>query len=129
MNFLGESFGKRLLYARENIGFTQEELANKIGCSRSLINHYENDRKQPRLKNLKLIAEILDRPQEFFLDDRIKIYSEHEIEQAAKAINSENYMDYNIVISEAVEAEVTPEELRQFINILKNAKQKARGSC
>ena len=123
------SFGKRLRYARERSGFTQEHLAEKIGCSRALINHYENDRKQPRLKNLKLIAEILDRPQEFFLDDRIKIYSEHEIEQAAKAINSENYMDYNIVISEAVEAEVTPEELRQFINILKNAKQKARGSC
>jgi len=122
------SFGTRLRFARHQANLTQDELARKIGCSPALINHYEVGRKKPRLKNLKLLAETLDRPQDFFLDERIRIYSEQEIEFAARATNSENYMDYSIVIGEAVDAEVTPEELRQFIRILKEAKQKARDS-
>ncbi|WP_442891510.1 helix-turn-helix transcriptional regulator [Dendrosporobacter sp. 1207_IL3150] len=68
--------GEKLRYARQQLGYTQEELAEKLGFSRSLINHYELGRKYPRLKKLQLLANILGRPQDFFLDDRITVLSQ-----------------------------------------------------
>ena len=125
---MGASFGKRLRYARNRTGLTQEALANKIGCSRALINHYENDRKQPRLKNLKLLASALDLPQDFFTDDEIRIFSVQESELVSTAINSKDHTAYAIAIGEAIDAGITPEELRELIGFIIRAKQKARGS-
>ena len=40
-------YGERIRKAREELGFTQEYLADKIGVSTLQINRYERDKNQP----------------------------------------------------------------------------------
>ena len=43
------NFGARIEAARKNKGLTQEELAEIVGVSQSMINHIEKGRKKPSL--------------------------------------------------------------------------------
>ena len=52
--------GKRIRYYRLKKGLTLEELANKIGVTKTLISLYENDEREPNDENRKRIAEALD---------------------------------------------------------------------
>ncbi|MBK1649552.1 helix-turn-helix domain-containing protein [Rhabdochromatium marinum] len=53
-------FPKRLKAARERAGLTQNELAKRIPCSRSLPGHWETGRKSPSYENLTGIAKALN---------------------------------------------------------------------
>lgn len=48
--------GQNLKYLRKLRGWTQEEFSNKIGIKRSLIGAYEEDRADPRLEVLEVVA-------------------------------------------------------------------------
>lgn len=50
--------GKNLKYLRKLRGWTQEEFSNKLGIKRSLIGAYEEERADPRLEVLEIIADI-----------------------------------------------------------------------
>ena len=50
--------GQNLKYLRKLRGWTQEEFSNKLGIKRSLIGAYEEERADPRLEVLEIIAEI-----------------------------------------------------------------------
>ena len=50
--------GQNLKYLRTLRGWTQEEFANKLGIKRSLIGAYEEERADPRLEVLEIIADI-----------------------------------------------------------------------
>jgi transcriptional regulator with XRE-family HTH domain len=50
--------GQNLKYLRKLRGWTQEEFANKLGIKRSLIGAYEEERADPRLEVLEIIADI-----------------------------------------------------------------------
>ena len=50
--------GLNLKYLRKLRGWTQEEFANKLGIKRSLIGAYEEERADPRLDVLEMVAEI-----------------------------------------------------------------------
>ncbi|WP_347491108.1 helix-turn-helix domain-containing protein [Desulfoscipio sp. XC116] len=62
-----KSIGKQLQLAREQAGYSQEQLAAKIGCSQSTLSNYEKGKRRVYLAQLALIAEILGKPIEFFL--------------------------------------------------------------
>ena len=49
-------FGARVEAARKKKGLTQEELAERIGVSQSMINHIEKARKKPSFENAIAIA-------------------------------------------------------------------------
>lgn len=53
-------FKDRLKKLRENEKMTQQELANKIGVTRTAISTYENGTREPLLVKVKKIAEIFD---------------------------------------------------------------------
>jgi transcriptional regulator with XRE-family HTH domain len=55
-----ESIGNRLATFRKKAGFTQSELAMKLGVSRSLIAEYERDRRRLYDKVLIKLAKILN---------------------------------------------------------------------
>ena len=62
--------GLNLKYLRKLRGWTQEEFANKLGIKRSLIGAYEEERADPRLDVLEMIAEIFKLSlDELFLKD------------------------------------------------------------
>ena len=50
--------GLNLKYLRKLRGWTQEEFANKLGIKRSLIGAYEEERADPRLDVLEMVADI-----------------------------------------------------------------------
>lgn len=128
MSISVSSFGERLKYAREKANLTQEELAKKISCSRSLINHYENDRKKPRMANLEKLADALDMPQEFFIEKNVKVWNDEQFNTAQKALGASNLLNYAVVVGDAIENDISPEEIQEYINLIKKHKQKTQGS-
>lgn len=62
-----KTIGKQLQSAREEAGYSQEQLASKIGCSQSTLSNYEKGKRRIYLAQLEKIAEVLNRPVEFFL--------------------------------------------------------------
>ena len=52
--------GSRIRQARDRAGLTQEQLAERIGVSRTAIARYESGEIEPKLHNLAAIAETLN---------------------------------------------------------------------
>jgi len=57
-----EQFGINLRRIRHERGFTQEELAYRVGMDVSYLSELENGRKEPCLRKMKEIAQGLDVP-------------------------------------------------------------------
>jgi transcriptional regulator with XRE-family HTH domain len=53
------NFGQRLKNLRQARGFTQAELAKRIGCSQQIVEHYENRAKYPPIAMIPVIAKAL----------------------------------------------------------------------
>lgn len=52
------SWGERISFLREAKGMTQEELAVKLGISRSSLSHYEKNRRKPDYVIISAMADI-----------------------------------------------------------------------
>ena len=52
--------GSRIRQARDRAGLTQEQLAERIGVSRTAIARYESGEIEPKLHNLAAIAVVLN---------------------------------------------------------------------
>lgn len=55
-----ETFGERLERLREGKGYTQKEMAIKLGLHPSSYFKYEKDKSSPKMENLVELADILD---------------------------------------------------------------------
>lgn len=62
-----KSIGRQLQLAREQAGWSQEQMAAKIGCSQSTLSNYEKGKRRIYLAQLEKISEALNLPVEFFL--------------------------------------------------------------
>ena len=62
------SLGTRIKQARECAGFTQEQLAEIIGVTRTAIARYEAGDIEPRIQKLAAIAETLNVSTDYLLD-------------------------------------------------------------
>lgn len=60
--------GSKIASARKNAGFTQDELAERIGVTAQAVSKWENGRNLPDLENLLLIAELTAVPYTALLD-------------------------------------------------------------
>lgn len=63
---MADSLGFNLKKARENIGLTQPQLADKIGTIQSTISKWENDKAHPIREYWPLLTKTLDLPDGFF---------------------------------------------------------------
>lgn len=63
-----KEIGKKLQLAREEAGLSQEQLANMLGCAQSTLSNYEKGKRRLYLNQLEKIAEILDKPIEYFIE-------------------------------------------------------------
>ena len=54
------NFSDTLMYLRQRNGMSQQELAEKSGCSRSAIGMYETGRREPDLETLETFADIFN---------------------------------------------------------------------
>jgi len=60
--------GKRIQEAREEKGWTQEELALKLGCTQSALSNYELGKRRLYLNLLNEIARVLGKPLDYFME-------------------------------------------------------------
>lgn len=65
------TFGEKLKQARQNVGLSQEQLAEKLNVSRSAVAKWEANRGLPDVMNLKAVGQILDVSVDYLLDDGI----------------------------------------------------------
>lgn len=54
-----EKLGKKIQKLRKSLGYTQEDLAEKLNISRTHMGHIEQGRKSPSLKLMEKIARAL----------------------------------------------------------------------
>lgn len=54
-----KALGKRIADRRREVGLTQTDLANAIGCSQQLVAHYEAGRRKVPASSFKTIGEVL----------------------------------------------------------------------
>lgn len=55
-----EQFGTNLRRIRRKRGFTQEELAHRVGMDVSYLSELENGKKEPCLRKIKELSQALD---------------------------------------------------------------------
>ena len=70
-----KSFGKRMQKYREQAGYSQEGLAEKIECSTIFISYMERGEKSPSLDTLIKLVNALNIPADSLLGDEINMYS------------------------------------------------------
>lgn len=63
------SFASRLRQAREQAGFTQQDLAKKLGVTKNAISNYENGVSSPKWEILVEIFDILHVDPNFLYQD------------------------------------------------------------
>lgn len=63
-----QNFGKNIKIARTSLNLTQKQFAEKIGVSRSTINHWENNEALPNLYMLKKMKEVFGISYEEIID-------------------------------------------------------------
>lgn len=62
-------FGGRLKFLREEKGWTQEELANKLGCSKGLISFYENAKREPGFTIILGLSRLFNEDPSFLMGE------------------------------------------------------------
>lgn len=53
------TFGEKLKDARKNAGFSQVEMADRLGVSRSAVAKWETDKGMPDISNIKVVAQTI----------------------------------------------------------------------
>lgn len=61
-----EKIATKIKTLRKTRGFTQEQLAEKLGVQRATISNYEIGRRSPHIKELEKIADVLGVSLEYF---------------------------------------------------------------
>lgn len=59
------NFSGNLVYLRQRSGMSQQELADRSGCSRSAIGMYETGKREPDLETLEAFADIFNVDMDF----------------------------------------------------------------
>ena len=67
------TLGEKLKEARKQAGLSQEELAIKIGVSRSAIAKWESNNGLPDIDNLKIISKLLNVSIDYLVNDNESI--------------------------------------------------------
>lgn len=63
------NIGKMITLCRKQRGYTQDDLAKMLNCTKQAISHYETNRRRPDYETLEAIADLLNVPMAFFLSD------------------------------------------------------------
>ena len=55
-----DTFGKRLVFAREQLGLTQKELAKSLNITPTRLNYWEKDKREPDISMIKNLSNALN---------------------------------------------------------------------
>ena len=71
------NFGKKLKYFRNQIGITQEQLAEKLGVSYTQYQNYERGKSYPHMEKFIKLCQIMDVPADYLLSDEARIFRDY----------------------------------------------------
>lgn len=109
------SFGKRLRYLRVKEGLRQEDLANKLGISKSAVGMYERDEREPSL-------ELIQRISSFF-----GVSADYLIGQTDEPTNKKEKVDHLLHrISNLIDPDLDPKYAEAFLNTLEKIFHRAQ---
>ena len=80
-------FATKLKGLREIRGWSQEELAKRLGVSRSKIGNYEQGTREPDFESLEAIADIFNCPVSYLLVDNHPVIPQQTMDYAIKLAN------------------------------------------
>jgi transcriptional regulator with XRE-family HTH domain len=83
------TLGEKLKSARKSVGWTQEQLADKLMVSRQAITKWESDKGMPDIENLKKLSKLLNISIDYLVDDGEKI----DLTVLREEINLDDYPD------------------------------------
>lgn len=63
------TFGERLREIREEKGWSQTDLAQKLGTTKQMISCYELNQRSPRIELVRKYAKVLEKPVDYLLGD------------------------------------------------------------
>ena len=86
-------YGKKLKELRMIEGWTQEEVAKKLGVSKQTYNHYENEKRKPGLTTIKKLAEVY----QVDLDRIFGTYDDNKPNELNVKEGSESYSVNNLI--------------------------------
>jgi len=66
-----KTIGEKVKFRRQDIGMSQERLAEILGVSYQQVQRYENGKNKLNVENIQLIAEALSVPVSFFFSSEI----------------------------------------------------------
>lgn len=78
------TFSQRFIRLREARGYSQRELARRMGVPRSIVNYYETRARNPRLSTLRKLAAFFDVPIDYFLTDADKTTVQANIDRVTR---------------------------------------------
>lgn len=68
------TLGGKLKEARKQVGLSQEQLAEKLGISRSAVAKWETDAGMPDIDNLKILSQLLGLSIDYLVDNGEELY-------------------------------------------------------
>lgn len=63
-----KEIGQKIQQAREEKGYSQEQLAHLIGCSQSTLSNYEKGKRRIYWSQLEQMAQVLEKPIDYFME-------------------------------------------------------------
>jgi transcriptional regulator with XRE-family HTH domain len=120
-------YGQKLRDLRKIEGWTQEEVAKKLGISKQTYSHYENENRKPGLETIKKLAQVyqVDIDKIFSDADMNGLTSKEEKDIATKLENMMAELESDTSL--AFMGEPMDEEDRQLLKIsLENALRTSR---
>lgn len=73
-------FAERFAQLRQGLGYTQQEIAKKLGVTPQAVSKWENGNSLPDVETIRSIAQLLDCSSDYLLGNDISVSSEHNLE-------------------------------------------------
>lgn len=121
------SIGQRIKAAREQAGITQVELGEKIGVSGVAIMRYEKGTRQPRLQQLRQIAQVLNADVVYLISGQtsaevergilIQAAAEAQVDGSIRVHVSSEQHEYSELMKKYTDRTITDAELRRLVEL------------
>jgi len=114
-----DNLGTRIVSLRKEKGFSQTELAHKVGVSYAQVGRYETKGAQPAADILKKIADALDTTSDFLMngsknDKALATLNDNELLQQFKEVDQMNKDDKETV-KKLIDAFITKAKIKQLV--------------
>lgn len=112
--------GKRIQKYRKQAGLTQKQLAEKLGIVTGTMQQYELGKRQPRLEQLKRIADVLNVSWLELVDnedDRLSVVADFAFEAAEEALNKFRKKPHEDLFVEMFNSDILQELGRRGIQV------------